>query len=50
MSQFIDSTAVARVNGYLGRYGTAEQLLAELDKLGLNEQAENYLKERYNLD
>jgi len=50
MSQFIDSTAVARVNGYLGRYGTAEQLLDELDKLGLNEQTESYLRERYNID
>lgn len=50
LSDFIDSTAVARVNGYLGRYGTAEQLLEEIDRLGLNEQTEIYLKERYNID
>lgn len=33
---FINSTAVTRVNGYAGGYGTEEQLLVELDKLGLS--------------
>lgn len=50
LSQFTDSTAVARINGYLGRYGSAEQLMDEIDKLGLDEQTKNYLRERYNID
>jgi peptide-methionine (S)-S-oxide reductase len=33
---FIDSTAVARLNGYLGGNGTADQLARELDSLGLS--------------
>lgn len=37
MSDFVDSTAVARVNAYLYGYGTPEQLSAELDDLGLSE-------------
>lgn len=37
MSDFVDSTAVARVNAYLYGYGTPEQLGAELDDLGLSE-------------
>lgn len=36
---FTNSTAVARVNGYLSGYGTLEQLRAELPKLGLPEKA-----------
>jgi len=34
---FISSTAVARVNGYVGGYGTLESLEKELDSLGLSE-------------
>jgi peptide-methionine (S)-S-oxide reductase len=32
---FVASTAAARVNGYLGGYGTCEELQEELDSLGL---------------
>jgi len=32
----VDSTAAARVNAYLYGYGTAEQLQAEMDSLGLS--------------
>ena len=33
---FINSTAVARVNGYVGGYGTTETLQKELESLGLS--------------
>ena len=33
---FIDSTAVARLNGYVGGYGNSEQLSREIDELGLS--------------
>ena len=33
---FVNSTAAARLNGYLGGYGTAEQLALEIDLLGLS--------------
>lgn len=36
-SDFIDSTAAARVNGWLDGYGTAEQVEAALPELGLSE-------------
>jgi methionine-S-sulfoxide reductase len=32
----MNSTAAARVNGYLGEYGTAEGLRAEIDSFGLS--------------
>ena len=35
-SDFINSTAAARVNGYLEGYGTLAQLQAELSSLGLS--------------
>lgn len=34
---FVSSTAVARVNGYVGGYGTLETLEEELGSLGLSE-------------
>jgi peptide-methionine (S)-S-oxide reductase len=34
--EFLNSTAVARVNGYLGGHGTVAGLEAEIDKLGLS--------------
>jgi peptide-methionine (S)-S-oxide reductase len=37
ISDFIDSTAVARVNGYVGGYGTPETLEEELNSFGLSE-------------
>lgn len=36
---FVDSTAAARVNGYLDGYGTIESLQEELDSLGLSPEA-----------
>ena len=33
---FINSTAAARVNGYVGGYGTSEEIKANLDRLGLS--------------
>ena len=33
--EFVDSTAAARINGYLGGYSTFEALQVELDKLSL---------------
>jgi len=44
--QFVDSTTAARLNGYIGGFGTSEQLEAELETFGLSEQAESYLRER----
>ncbi|MFZ0727385.1 MAG: hypothetical protein WAM61_16500 [Desulfobacterales bacterium] len=40
---FVNSTAAARVNGYLGGYGTSAELRSELSKLGLSDQAGRYL-------
>ena len=39
IEDFISSTAVARVNGYVGGYGTLETLNKEVDSLGLSEAA-----------
>lgn len=36
MKDFVNSTAVSRVNGYLGGFGTAAQLKKEIDSLGLS--------------
>lgn len=43
LKDFIDSTAAARVNGYLGRYGTKAQLEEEIDSLGLSEKGRKRL-------
>ncbi len=43
----IDSTAAARVNGYLGGYGTVAQLEAELDQLGLSLEGRRQLLKLY---
>lgn len=40
---FVDSTAAARVNGYLGGYGNKKQLSLEIEELGLSEKARNTL-------
>jgi len=40
---FIDSTAAARVNGYLAGYGTYEGLLAEIGSLGLTPEGNKKL-------
>jgi len=33
---FVDSTAAARLNGYAGGYGTADQMSREIESLGLS--------------
>jgi peptide-methionine (S)-S-oxide reductase len=40
----VDSTAAARVNAYVYGFGTAEQLKAELDGLGLSEAGRTHLQ------
>jgi peptide-methionine (S)-S-oxide reductase len=42
---FAASTAAARVNGYLGRNGTCEQLQGELDNLGLSTAGQDELEQ-----
>ena len=37
-NDFVDSTAAARINGYMVGYGTPEQVSLELDSLGLSEK------------
>jgi len=41
---FTDSTAVARVNGYIGGNGTTEQFDRESDGLGINSEAVDALR------
>ena len=45
IKDFIDSTAVARLNGYAGGYGEAETLRSQLSDFGLSEDAKNRLLE-----
>jgi hypothetical protein len=40
---FVDSTAAARLNGYLGGHGSRDQLLKEIVSLGLSPEAEKML-------
>jgi len=42
----MNSTAAARVNGYLGGYGTSASLKADIDRLGLSDAAREELLER----
>jgi hypothetical protein len=42
---FVASTAAARVNGYLGGYGTLEELNKELESYGLSEAGKTRLLE-----
>jgi peptide methionine sulfoxide reductase MsrA len=42
---FVNSTAVARLNGYAGRNGTTDQLQREIDSLGLSAQGKQDLAE-----
>jgi methionine-S-sulfoxide reductase len=44
-ADLVDSTAVARVNGYVGGNGTLEQLEEDIDTLGLSEEAQEELQE-----
>jgi hypothetical protein len=43
VEQLISSTAVARVNGYLGGSGTCDQLQSEIDGFGLSESGRKRL-------
>jgi peptide-methionine (S)-S-oxide reductase len=45
ISDFIDSSAVARLNGYVGGYGIPETLEKELNSLGLSETGKKRLLE-----
>ena len=45
IEDFMFSTAVTRVNGYVGGYGTLETFEEELSRLGLSEAGENRLLE-----
>jgi predicted Rossmann-fold nucleotide-binding protein len=42
---FVASTAAARVNGYLGGYGTLEELTKELESYGLSDEGKTRLLE-----
>jgi peptide-methionine (S)-S-oxide reductase len=44
-NDFINSTAVARANGYAGGYGTADTLEDELKSLGLSPEGESIVLE-----
>ncbi len=43
---FVDSTAAARINGYLAGHGNPDSLSPELDYLGLSPEGSDYLLER----
>jgi len=42
--ELVDSPIAARLNGYVGGYGSAEQLQREIDSFGLTEQARKQLQ------
>ena len=44
--EFVNSTAAARVNGYVGGHGTSEQLEEEVETLGLSPEGQQALMER----
>jgi len=44
-ADLMNSTAAARVNGYIGGYGTSASLKADIDRLGLSEAAREELLE-----
>ncbi len=44
LKDFTDSTAVARVNGYVGGYGNQSELDQEIDLLGLTEAGQERLR------
>ncbi len=50
MEEFIDSTAAARVNGYIAGEGTSGQLRDEIGSLGLSTELREILMEQYELD
>jgi methionine-S-sulfoxide reductase len=48
VGDFIDSTAAARVNGYLSGYGDPEMLQEELSQYGLTESGAEHLLDTFN--
>lgn len=42
---FVDSTAVARLNGYVGGNGSRDQLSREIESLGLSAEGKKVLAE-----
>ena len=44
-ADFVDSTAAARVNGYIGGHGSIEQFEDEIGKLGLSEKGREKLRQ-----
>jgi peptide-methionine (S)-S-oxide reductase len=42
-ADWINSTAAARLNGYVGGHGSVAQLEAEIEKLGLSSKAQDHL-------
>ena len=42
---FVDSTAVARLNGYAGGHGGTDQLSREIENLGLSAEGKKVLAE-----
>ncbi|OWZ84080.1 methionine sulfoxide reductase [Natranaerobius trueperi] len=42
--ELVDSTAAARINGYLAGYGSENDLLKDLPLLGLSERGQKYLR------
>lgn len=42
---FVDSTAIARLNGYIGGHGSEDQLMDELQSLGLTAESQRLLVE-----
>lgn len=43
---FVDSTVAARLNGYVARRGSLDQLKSEIESFGLSPQATDYLLRR----
>lgn len=41
----VDSTVAARLNGYVGGYGSREQLEEEIDSFGISDQSKDYVRE-----
>ena len=50
MREFIDSTAAARINGYLAKKGKKDQLINEIGQLGLTEELQKTLLDIYEID
>ena len=50
LNDFVNSTAAARVNGYIAGYGTSANLLEELDSLGLSPAGKQRLRDIFHLD